>query len=88
MSNQALGQDALVRAKNNRSGHANGREDGVSTAVIARRQTSPLCQAPEHVFSAVVAAVIQHFRSCGAVETIGQRVLRNDCLWRVPGCTP
>ena len=40
-------------AKNNRSSNTNGREEGVSTAVIEHRDKSPIFQAPEHVFNRV-----------------------------------
>ena len=47
------GQTTVIRAKNNCGGNTEGKEERVSTAIIAHSDTSPLFHAPEHVFTLV-----------------------------------
>ena len=42
-----------LESKNNRSGNTDGREKGLSTAVIAHRNAPPIVQTPKHIFHLV-----------------------------------
>ena len=51
----------------------------MSTAVIAQRETSPLCQTPEHVFNRVALFIQSHSVSCWMTAFGTCRDTRPDC---------
>ena len=67
--------------KKTRRGNTNGSEDGVSTAVIAQRQTSPICQAPKHVFHRVALLRQSDSVDCWMTAFGTCRDTRPDCAW-------